>query len=251
MAEEFSLDDVPGDVLNAANSIMESAPGISQHAIDAHNREREETAADESANVDSAGTPFDPKIHTGSKLKNGTWRTRKNAQAAGSSKVVKPRGKNSSTPDAAAAEAAAAKNAAEAKAAGIMAATAMFSLGRAFGGDEWKPDDAAEFTFQSEAWGNYFLAKGVYDVPPGLALCIAIGGYVGPRLTRPKTSQKVAGIKKWVALRVVRWKLTRALKREGIQATVTIKDGDIFINGTRSDLWNNGERQNFSGEKAR
>jgi hypothetical protein len=45
---------------------------------------------DDSPELDSAGVPFDPEIHTGTKLKDGTWRTRKGAASAAAPTPAEP-----------------------------------------------------------------------------------------------------------------------------------------------------------------
>lgn len=62
----------------------------------------------------------------------------------------------------------------------------LYALGMTIGGDEWKPSDD-EHTNLATAFEGYFRAKGLSDIPPGWALTIAVGVYVGPRMRKPKT----------------------------------------------------------------
>lgn len=230
---EFSFDESSS---GAAEQILGSMPDVQQHAIEQH----EQQAAEAAANVekDDAGTPFDPAIHTGTKLKNGTWRLRKAAKNPGST-VATPRGKkNAAQP---AEDNSAAEKLAAANAAGAMAAASVFMLGRAFGGKEWEPTPQ-EVEMQSAAWGAYFVAKDVTDFPPGMALCIALGAYAGPRFQMPETKKKMGRVKTWIALRIARNRLRKELKKRGIQARVTIHEGELFINDTRADSWKAEER---------
>lgn len=77
----------------------------------------------------------------------------------------------------------------------------IFTLGQAIGGDEWKPSDN-ERAYMVDAWGSYFRAKGITDLPPGWAVVIATSAYAIPRLRKPKTQTRmIAGYSKvraWV-----------------------------------------------------
>lgn len=240
MGKEFSLDET---TTGEAEQIASQMPQPSEHALSQMEEteasgggESTETATAPASNTDDFGTVFDAMKHTGIKLKNGAWRERKK------STVAAPRKKKDAAPQPSAADLKKAENEAQCRGAGIVAAGTMFMLCRGIMGDEWQPT-ADEVAMQNEAWGNYFVAKGVSDVPPGMALALGIGAYVAPRLTKPKTQQKLGAAKTWVALRFARWKIRRELKKRGITATVTIENGGIFINGTRADSWNDGKRQ--------
>lgn len=241
MGKEFSLDETTA---GEAEQIASQMPSPSEHALSQMEETQVsggddssgETSTTPASNTDDFGTVFDPLKHTGSKLKNGAWRERKK------STVAAPRKKKDAAPQPSAADLKKAENEAQCRGAGVVAAGTMFMLCRGIMGEEWQPT-ADEVAMQNEAWGNYFVAKGVSDVPPGMALALGIGAYVAPRLTKPKTQEKLGRAKTWIALRFARWKIRRELKKRGITATVTIENGGIFINGTRADSWNDGERQ--------
>lgn len=58
-------------------------------------------------------------------------------------------------------------------------------------GDEWVAQkDEAEYICAS--FVDYFEAKGMTDIPPGFALCIALLAYAVPRVTMPKTQEKIS-----------------------------------------------------------
>lgn len=222
----FDLDEDPTQAASESSDIIAGMPEPQQHAIDAAALEDETNAGPTGeAQADSAGEAWNPAIHStgadgsGIKTAKGTWRRRRGAGAGPrrQSQVVRP-ADNSSTLQA---EANSAALIAQARAAGAAAAASIFMMGRCFGGEDWAPS-ADEVTLQTDAWGNYFVAKGVTDFPPGLALSIAVLGYAGPRFFTPKTKERVGTIKMWFAIRVARHKVKKALKKRGIVASVTI-----------------------------
>lgn len=233
--ESFSFDDEAAE--GAASQILGQMPEPQEHAIQQH----ETQAAIEAANVelDDEGTPFDPAIHTGTKLKNGTWRKRK---AAGGnsprSRVARPRGESVElSPE----QQQASALETQARAAGAAAAATLFMMGQMLGGPEWKPEPE-EIELQTKAWGDYFVAKGHTDFPPGLALTVAIVGYAGPRFMMPETQSRVSKAKGWITLRLTKWKINREYKKRGIKQRARIENGKLIIpseeNGTRSNTRN-------------
>lgn len=220
-------------LLGAADTIMSEAPDVQQHAVDEH--ESQQQAVDENAEKDSAGTPFDGRIHTGTRLKDGTWRLKRNPSAEGS-RVSRPRGKKEAAADSTSVSVEV-DNDAKAIASGKAAAHLIFMLGQTLGGPEWKPEQP-EIEFQEGAWIGYARASNMQDIPPGLILCIALASYAGPRFTQPETRARVGKVRHWVGLRVAKWKIKKELKKRGIEATVTIKGSntknamdEILING--------------------
>lgn len=248
--DDFNLD---GDetAANAADSIMESAPVADEALIatsaPADNPEAIPQSPAPSEDTDAAGERWDAAKHSSNKEKTskGLWRKRRGVSSG--SRVNKP--------DTALVDQAKERQAAEARAraAGITAAHSIFLLGTAFGGEEWKPREQpiSERAMMEEAWSNYFVAKGVTDFPPGVALCMALCMYAAPRFTMPQTQERARGIKQWIALRIARRKLKKELKKRGIVAEVEIRDGVIFLDGReyRGTLSNRGderERENDS-----
>lgn len=235
----FSFD-IPAAVASAGAQIMEAEPEPQQHAIDQSIAEQaSSTGSDSSApaasvpnppasapasdKVDSAGTVFDPSKHTGSKLKDGTWRLKKAAKSASASVVGKP-GTSATTGNSGDVEAAA-------HASAVVTNQLIEGMCRGLiDGDEWLQTEA-ERKYQEGVWKAYYIAKGAVDLPPGLLVCVALLSYAGPRLRAPKTSEKVGRIRKWIGLRYGAWKLRRELKKRGIDAKVTIKDDEILANG--------------------
>lgn len=94
-------------------------------------------------------------------------------------------------------------------------------------GPEWLPDRAAnEQEGLSEAFYQYLKAKGITDIPPGLALAIALSGYAAKRMYMPQTQTKMQRFILWVKLKLGRAKL----------------------HATRNDFGANRVRENDAGE---
>ena len=62
---------------------------------------------------------------------------------------------------------------------------------------EWKPEKA-ETDNMVRAWRDLFQRYNVTDVPAGLAVLIAMGGYVLPRLSRPQTATRLQRVIAWI-----------------------------------------------------
>jgi hypothetical protein len=236
--EEFTLDDEAGSQLNETLDALAQLPPVQQHAIDEAQRQQaaqseesqqtETVVSPSSVKVDKNGVVFDEKIHTGSKLKDGTWRKRKVATETGS---VLNTPKSAKKETAAKGGMTAEQKAAAARNAGAVCAAMMFRFGQAFGGEEFAPDDDAEAEFYAGVFGDYLLSKDVTAISPGFALLGALGMYAGSRATRPKTSAKISRIKTWFALRAAKWKVQKEFKKRGIVAQVEIKDGQLLVDG--------------------
>lgn len=81
----------------------------------------------------------------------------------------------------------------QSRAMGVYSANLLISLGRAIGGEEWEPrkDEAFDERENLEiAFGDYFTAKEMKDIPPGLALSLALSTYMLPRFMMPTTKKR-------------------------------------------------------------
>lgn len=211
MDPEFTLE-VPEAVAAAGDAILSVMPEPQQHAIAQHESEQQE--AEDNAQRDANGEAFNPAIHSGSLLKNGTWRRKKSAgpnTSARAGTIGRGKRSNATVGDAPAQP----DNSAEvsARAAGIAAAGAVLMIGVAVGGEEWQPrkDPIDEREMLTGAFGDYFVAKGVTDFPPGVALFLALSMYAAPRFTMPQTRTRMQRFKDWIAIKV----LTRRMKKKG------------------------------------
>lgn len=57
--------------------------------------------------------------------------------------------------------------------------------------DEWNPDNEAEEKAVVDAIACYLRSRGSVDFTPGQALCVAAACYAAPRLSRPKTKDRL------------------------------------------------------------
>lgn len=227
MPFDLGTDD-QGDGASSPESaeIMGDMPEPQQHAIDAAAAQSiTEEAPNAPGEIDDSGEAWNALIHAtgkdgrGVRTVKGVWRRRKGTGSGPrtASKVYKPADNTASEAAAKAQEIAQAS----ARATGAAIASSMFMIGRSFGGEAWKPTPD-EVSINVDAWSAYCLAKGIQDFPPGIAVCIATLGYVGPRLFMPETKQRVGTIKQWIAVRIAKRRVKRALKKRGIIANVSI-----------------------------
>ena len=212
------------EVGSIASRIFDEAPEPQAHAI-------EQAAAEMGANVnaetpappaseapaiygerDDAGEIWNPEVHAtgadgkGVKTAKGQWRRRRGVSGSRAS-VIAASTRTAIPPQNAGEN--------ESRAAGVACAHSVFMLGMMLGGDEWKPrrdSDIDEIAMMEKAWGDYFVAKGYKDFPPGMALSLAMIGYAAPRFTMPKTQSRMQKAKEWIAHKYVAWKLRRENK---------------------------------------
>lgn len=79
----------------------------------------------------------------------------------------------------------------------------IFILGQMIGGEEWQPIIDSETGYNEPAtiqasFRQYFLAKGITDFPPGVALSIALACYALPRLRKPQTQNRLMKFVGWI-----------------------------------------------------
>lgn len=60
-------------------------------------------------------------------------------------------------------------------------------------GDEWQPDDDAEYCGLRDSVAAYLRATQQEELSPGWALAFAVATYGGKRIPRPKTQTRIAG----------------------------------------------------------
>lgn len=148
-------------------------PGVSAHVVSNDSTETGET---------QAVRGFDPTIHaTGPDGKpsltlTGKFRTKSRKKSTVS---VLPADAKSVPP-----------STDQCRIAGVAAAHALLSVSQALGGTEWAPA-GGEAKMLEVAFGDYFVASGMVDFPPGIALVFVVGAYALPRLSMPTTSGKI------------------------------------------------------------
>jgi hypothetical protein len=115
---------------------------------------------------------------------------------------------------------------------GANAASLLVMLGMGIGGEEWAPrkDDKIgmdEKAMLDCAFGDYFVANNMGDIPPGWALVAAVGMYSLPRFTMPKTRTRLQKVKGWFAAKYVQWKARRA----GLRVKVSTESEAELVDG--------------------
>ena len=84
-------------------------------------------------------------------------------------------------------------------AAGKMLAGFIFGTTTTLFGPAWKPETLEQANIES-ASTEYCRSCGFADVPPGVALLLAIGMYAGPRLNDPETRARLRGFGESIGL---------------------------------------------------
>jgi len=223
------------DVEQLATTLATSMPDVQEHAVAQAAREQQAT---ESAQTDKSGALFDPAIHVaGADGKptitvRGTFALKRGRKSPSASAAPSaPSARNSMlggpaappSPQAMQMQQQQAQEA-QSRAAGVAAAELLFMCGRMIGGEEWEPMQNKavgldERTMMHGAFGDYFVASGVKDIPPGAALTFCICAYIAPRFAMPKTQtryQKVKGA-------IVTWWVNRKLRKQGLEVQVQTK----------------------------
>lgn len=196
------------------DQLASEIPQVSQHAVDAEQAKIHEKAQEYADRRDRYGEPFDPnKHHTNSDgsprlTSTGKLRRKTGIGAGATSKSI--------IGTAVSASGMSPHEEASARAGGEVAAAMTIQACMLAFGDEWSPvvDESTgrnEQVHMSKAFGDYFVAKDIKDIPPGWALAIALTGYALPRFTQPKTKTRFQLMRSWVA---DKWSTWRADKDE-------------------------------------
>jgi len=107
------------------------------------------------------------------------------------------------------------------KACGSSTAEIIFIAGQGIGGAEWKPRPE-ERAYMSDAWTQYYKAKGVEDLPPGVIVATALISYVAPRFTMPETQTRTKRFTNWFKGQLTRMKGVRSSNESHrLERTVT------------------------------
>ena len=206
---------------NIAESLADSMPEVQEHAIEQEKIKADELKEAYSDLKDSDGNSFDPAIHKTNKEGEPTLSTkgklikkptRKAATGAKSTSTIGGTGVNPQ------------QNKdhqlkVQSRASGTMAANLLLTIGVAAGGEEWQPIKNDEHGLDEKAmlegaFADYFEATGKTDIPPNMALTIAIGSYTLPRFTMPKTQSRLSKVKQWFTKKAA----NRKLKKYGLKA---------------------------------
>lgn len=216
------------DLAGIASDLAASMPEVQEHAV---SRAQEEANAQANGPTDKSGARFDPAVHqTGPDGKGvigarGNWLL-KRGRKAGTANTAANVASTLPIPPAVDTKKAEAEH--QARIAGAAAAQMLFVAGRVIGGEEWAPRKDEKTGVDEEAliagaFGDYFKAKDVKDIPPGAALAFVLLMYAGPRFTMPKTQERVKSIK----ARIVQWWVNRKLRKQGLKASVAPRGTEV------------------------
>ena len=191
-----------------ASELIAGMSEPSEHAI-------AQAQAQQAENVNSLPDGFDPALHetdaNGKPVLTPTGRFKKKPKGAAGSTAKKS---VLSTGRAESVQVPTASPEQIARASGAGAANLLIVMGMIVGGEEWQPrqnKDMDEKAMLEQAFGDYFAATGKMDIPPGWALCAAIGLYAAPRFTMPKTQSRFKRLKMWIASK---W-IARQMRKRG------------------------------------
>lgn len=99
----------------------------------------------------------------------------------------------------------------------MMAARLMVNISVGLGGADFVPRvlkgpggiEINELQTLEMAFGDYFLAKNIEDLPPGWALAGALSMYYLPRLQMPATQERAKGFIAWCKAKYASWKMRK------------------------------------------
>jgi len=171
-----------------SSDLVLNMPDVQEHAIQMEEEKEQNNIDKHSHLVDKDGYTFDPALHV--------------VESDGTPKITaagllrqKPGHKNKSK----IVELQKGKDVQQQRASGKVCASILIQLGISFGGEEWQPSKDAktgidEQAMLESAFSEYFEATGMSDLPPGIALTVAISAYALPRFTKPNTKKRTANL---------------------------------------------------------
>lgn len=202
------------EIANIADELLSEMPAPQPSAMQSPTEENNESKS--VGNRDSQGTAWNPEIHAqgadgkGVLTAKGEWRRRRGASKRSS--VVGGASTLPAVPPA---------DVQLARAAGVACAHSILMMGSLLGGAEWQPRilessdgkvQLNEAEMMEKAFGDYFVAKGKTEFPPGVALAMALSAYVMPRFTMPQTRTRLQKVKEWAAAKYAKWKVRKQPK---------------------------------------
>jgi hypothetical protein len=209
----FTLDPEPGAQVDAlADAITQEIPEPQQHAINQAIEEAKSdpTAAPGPVEIDVLGVPWNSAEHAtgadgkGVRTAKGTWRKRRGLKGSASHLNTSAANASEAKEDPSVTEKRALEN--QNRMAGAAAATILIRISTAIGGDEFQPRivslpggiNYSEEQFLQGAFGDYFVAKGYTDIPPGAVLASALVMYYSPRFRSPEVRSRFGRMTSWV-----------------------------------------------------
>jgi hypothetical protein len=174
--------------------------------------------------IDSLGRPFDPAKFHHKTDSRGRWVNANSGRKPKSAQAATASGRSYVAPDAPAAgqhptngsvpEAGRAVPQSDRfDLAAEMYARAGYSVldGIFAGNGEWLPDNDAEHIALRGALATYLRHKQTDDLPPGLALSLALATYGAKRVSKPNTLSRIRMFSYWVRAKIYAWKTGRSL----------------------------------------
>ena len=208
-------------------SVTDSMPEVQPHAVEAARQEDRELLDSYSELVDKNGTAFSSDLHQ--TYKDGSPKLTGNGLLK-----IKPGSKNKlKSPSPLNLKSVQPKKEEPADVSNVVlgktSANLLVSIGASIGGDEWLPKidkqtGVNELCVLETAFSDYYKATGKVDLPPGLALTVAISMYALPRFTMPKTQSKMQKAKVWFVSKIVNFKMNKSNKTKNINKESSKKE---------------------------
>lgn len=201
------------DISQLGEQLASEQSEVSEHTVAVEMQKQDNIKKQNADKVDSDGNPFDPSIHVtdseGNPVLTSTGKLRKRpgrkggAASGARSQVSAP----SATTQFSGQD--------KTRASGVQTARMMTGVAVMLGGDEWRPMKSKEHGIDEqasleEAFADYFEAKEMDDIPPGLALTMVMLSYAAPRFAMPKTKSRVSKVKDWFAAKYFNWKTRKS-----------------------------------------
>jgi len=207
---------------NIADSLIDTLPPVSYHVVEAHQQKETEREQQNAQKTDKRGDIFNADIHAVDDNGDpkftaaGYFAKRRGRKSGGSNSEKKSTLGINQDPLLIQKQ--------KQRAAGSAAANSLIMLGIVLCGDEWQPIRNEEHGINEKAnlemaFSDYFEQNGLEDIPAGVALAIAVSGYMLPRFTMPKTRARSATLLQ----KIKAWWANRKLKRHGLKA---VSDSD-------------------------
>lgn len=183
------------DIDSIGDDLIGSMSDVQNHAIEQHDLEQQKEKDKFADLVDSEGTPFNPEIHRTKADGNPSLSKLGKFMSKPNRKYNTRRNKKDTTQESD--QQLSDQEIQQVQALGKVSANAVFSIGRALGGDEWTPVKNSEYDEVSaleNAFAEYYKATGKTEISPSMGLAIALGSYAVPRFTKPVTQQRTKNI---------------------------------------------------------
>lgn len=231
---------------SVGDSLVNEIPEPQQHAIDQAAKDAEEATGEAAASVDLdvLGVPWNPEIHaTGADGKGiptakGAWRKRRGLKGSashlntGAAAAPKDPKEDPTLTEQRTREH-------QNRMAGAMAGTMLVRISAAFGGPEFLPRTINipggltynEEEFLQSAFGDYFVAKGISDLPPGMVLASALLMYYAPRFQEPAVREKGSKFVRWCKARIESVYVWAKYRKSGKKPKVDSKSRRVAEDG--------------------